>query len=116
MHACNRLQKELKPILPVVLSTFGSYKMQRPQASYASYLRELQRFKKLKQPKKKGFPVEFEVNKFPLHGDDCITFRAMLSGFWEKDPFFCADHDVKCNSCNQWRVKSLKPLKAFNMW
>lgn len=111
----NKLQKELNGILPVALATYGSYRLKFPQATYESYLRQLKRFKKLKQPKKKGFPVEFEVRKFPLDGDDCIKFRAMLSGFWIKDGLFCGDHDVKCESCNRWRINN-KPLKAFNMW
>jgi hypothetical protein len=112
----NRLRKELNGILPVVLATYGSYQISFPKASYKTYLEELRKFKKLKQPKKQGYPVEFEVNKYPLRSDDCIKFRAMLTGFWEKDPFFCADHDVSCSTCNQWRVRNKAIFKPFSMW
>ena len=111
-----KLQQELKPILPVVLTTFGSYQMDFPKASYKTYLEELRKFKKLKQPKKQGYPVEFEVNKYALRSDDCIKFRAMVTGFWEKDPFFCADHDVSCSTCNQWRVRNKATLRPIKMW
>jgi hypothetical protein len=47
---------------------------------------------------------EFELNRFPIKNQDCLTFRKMISGDISKDGFFCGNHDVICPSCNQWRI------------
>ena len=35
---------------------------------------------------------------------DCQRFRKMIAGDLPRDGLFLGDHDVKCPSCNQWRI------------
>lgn len=47
---------------------------------------------------------EFQADRFPIKNQDCQTFRKMICGDIPRDGLFCANHDVKCPSCNQWRI------------